>query len=197
MKIGVIGAGNIGKAFAKQAAKAGYEVIISNSRGADSLTATAKILGNNVIAGTTQQAAEADVIFLGLQWQHLNKAVSNVSSWKGKIVIDPTNPILPGFQIAELGGKTSSEVVASWIPGASVVKAFNTYTPEVLGSDPKQAGGTRIIFYSGNDDASKKVVAGIIHKIGFAGIDLGRLDEGGKLQQFPGGPLPAVNLIKV
>ncbi|MVT12027.1 NADP oxidoreductase [Chitinophaga sp. ysch24] len=198
MKIGIIGTGAIGKAFAGQAAKAGYEIVISNSRGAASLEAIAKQLGSKVKAGSIEEAATADVVFLGLPWKSVEAVTSSVPSWKGRIVIDPTNPIInPGFIVPDLGGAASSEVVAKLVPGASVVKAFNTFPPEILATDPKQAGGKRVIFYSGNDAAAKQVVAGIISRIGFAGIDLGTLHEGGRLQQFPGGPLPALNLIKM
>jgi predicted dinucleotide-binding enzyme len=196
MKIGIIGAGSIGMAFAKQVVKAGYEVILSNSRGPESLAGAVKQLGGNVKAGTVNEAAAADVVFVSLQWQHLKQIISGIK-WNGQIIIDPTNPILPGFKLADLNGKTSSEVVASWAKGATIVKAFNTLTPPVLGSNPKEHGGSRVIFYSGNDESAKEVVAGILDRLGFAGIDLGRLDEGGKLQQFPGGSIPTLNLLKI
>ncbi|MFD1758003.1 hypothetical protein ACFSC6_22520 [Rufibacter sediminis] len=67
----------------------------------------------------------------------------------------------------------------------------------VLASNPQEEGGSRVIFYSGNDAEAKKTVLEVINRIGFAGVDLGRLDEGGRLQQFPGGPLPALNLVKL
>ncbi|NII26233.1 NAD(P)-binding domain-containing protein [Pseudoflavitalea sp. X16] len=196
MKIGIIGAGSIGMAFAKQATNAGFEVILSNSRGPASLTGAVKALGSKVKAGTVEEAAAAEVVFVSLQWQHLQSVLSGIK-WKGQIIIDPANPILPGFKLADLYGKTSSEVVATWANGATVVKAFNTLTPSVLGSDPHVQGGSRVIFYSGNNEAAKQTVSAIIKKIGFAGVDLGRLDEGGKLQQFPGGPLPTLNLVKM
>lgn len=198
MKIGIIGTGAIGRAFAQQAAKAGYEVILSNSRGADSLVDVAKSIGHKTTAGSVSDAGKADIVFLSVPWKHLPAAVSAVADWKGKIVIDPTNPIItPGFQLADLKGKASSEVVAGLVPGASVVKAFNTLQPSIITANPLEAGGQRVIFYAGNDDRAKDVVLQIIQRIGFAGIDLGRLDEGGKLSQFPGGPLPTLNLIKL
>lgn len=196
MKIGIIGAGAIGTAFAKQVTAAGYEVIISNSRGADTLKEKVEQIGGNITAGTVQQAAEADVIFLALQWQHLQQVLENVSL-EGKIVIDPTNPILPGFVLADLGGKTSSEVVSEWAKGAKLVKAFNTLQPPILAANPQVGGGNRVIFYSGNDDDTKDILSSILNRIGFASVDLGRLNEGGKLQQFPGGSLPTLNLIKL
>ena len=103
----------------------------------------------------------------------------------------------PGFRLAELGGSTSSEIVASLAPGARVVKAGNTLLRAVLAADPREAGGRRVLFMSGDDAAAKDEVAGMLGKVGFATIDLGDLVSGGRLQQFPGGPLPTLNLIKL
>jgi predicted dinucleotide-binding enzyme len=91
----------------------------------------------------------------------------------------------------------SSEVFADLVPGARVVKAFNHLRAEVLANHPKVDGGQRVLFYSGNDTAAKAEVAALIDRIGFVGIDLGSLAVGGKLAQFPGGPLPNQNLVKV
>jgi len=196
MKIGIIGAGAIGTTIAKHVTAAGYDVIISNSRGAGTLTEKIKEIGGGIIAGSVQEAAEADVVFLAVRWEHAQEALSGISL-EGKILVDVTNAGLPEFVRAEPGSKTSSEVVSQWATGAKVVKAFNTLYANVLAQNPRADGGNRVIFYSGNDDGAKEVVAGIIDRIGFAGIDLGNLHEGGKLQRFPGGPLPTQNLIKV
>ena len=91
----------------------------------------------------------------------------------------------------------SSEVFADLVPEARVVKAFNHLRAEILASDPKADGGRRVLFYSGNDPAAKAEIAALIDRIGFVGIDLGSLAVGGKLAQFPGGPLPNQNLVKV
>jgi 8-hydroxy-5-deazaflavin:NADPH oxidoreductase len=198
MKIGIIGAGGIGQAFAAQVVKAGYEVIVSNSRGPESLAEVVSQLGAHAVAGTRQDAAQADVVVLSVNWLHVTAALSGLPAWNGRILIDATNPVLqPGFRLAELNGSTSSEIVASLAPGARVVKTGNTLLRAVLAADPKQAGGHRVLFMSGDDDDAKAVVSGILEKAGFAVIDLGGLASGGKLQQFPGGPLPTLNLIKL
>lgn len=194
--IGIIGAGAIGTTLAKHLTEAGYEVIISNSRGAATLKEKIKQIGGNIIAGSVQEAAEADVIFLAVRWENVQEVLSAISL-EGKILIDVTNASLPEFVLAEPGSKTSSEMVSQWAKGAKVVKAFNTLYAQVLAEDPKVSGGNRVIFYSGNNDDAKEVVSGILNRIGFAGVDLGSLNEGGKLQRFPGGPLPTLNLIKL
>src|SRR5690606_737992 len=196
MKIGIIGAGTIGTAFAKHVAAAGYEVVISNSRGADTLKEKIKQIGGNIVAGSVEEAAKADVILLAVRWQQVAEALDPLSL-EGKVVIDPTNWDSPEFVLAEPGSKTSSEVVSQLTKGAKVVKAFNTLYAQVLAANPQVGGGKRVIFYSGNDDDAKAIVASILNRIGFAGVDLGNLDEGGKLQRFPGGPLSTLNLIKL
>lgn len=194
--IGIIGAGSIGTTIAKHLTQAGYEVIISNSRGADSLKEKIKQIGGNIIAGSVHEATKADVVFLAVRWENVQEVLSGISL-EGKILIDVTNASLPEFVLGEPGSKTSSEVVSQWAKGAKVVKAFNTLYAQVLSENPQVRGGNRVIFYSGNNEDAKDVVLGIINRIGFAGIDLGYLHEGGKLQRFPGGSLSTLNLIKL
>lgn len=196
--IGIIGAGAIGQAMAKQVVRAGMSVTLSNSRGPASLAGIIEQLGPRARAGSVRDAAAADIVFLSVTWEHLQPALADLPSWDGRIVIDATNPVLqPGFRLAELGGRNSSEVVTDLLPGARLVKAFNTLLAAVLASDPNQAGGKRVVFLSGDDAAAKSTVGRLIDQLGFLGINLGSLAVGGRLQQFPGGPLPALNLIKL
>lgn len=68
--------------------------------------------------------------------------------------------------------------------------------PQLLSEDPCAEGGRRVLFYSGDDVQARAEVGGLIERLGFFGIDLGSLAVGGRLVQFPGGPLPALNLVK-
>ena len=196
--IGIIGAGGIGQAFATHAVKAGFDVLVSNSRGPETLAELVRQLGRTARAVSRQAAARADVVFLSVQWQQLQAALSDLPPWDSRILIDATNPVVdPDFRLADLNGSTSSEVVASLAPGARVVKAVNTLQRALLAANPLQSGGRRVLFMSGNDAAAKAAVGDILDKLGFATIDLGPLASGGRLQQFPGGPLPTLNLIKL
>ena len=199
MKIGIIGAGGIAQAVARKALGAGFEVILSNSRGPETLKAVVDKLGAGAAAGGVRDAAQADLVVLAVQWQNVAKALAGLPDWNGRILIDATNPTAgpPDFKLAELGGKTSSQVVASLAPGARVVKTLNTLTVANLSADPRQAGGRRVLFVSGDDASAKQEVVRMLDRIGFATIDLGSLAIGGALQQFPGGPLPVHNLIKL
>ena len=198
MTIGIIGSGAIGTAFARTLARAGIEATISNSRGPDSLKELARELGPSIKAGTREEAARADIVFIAVNWTKLPAALAGLPDWNGRIVIDANNPIeAPLFKPVDLKGRGSSEVFADLAPGARVVKAFNHLRAEILASDPQEKGGRRVLFYSGDDNTAKAEVAALIDRIGFAGIDLGSLAVGGKLAQFPGGPLPNQNLVKI
>src|SRR6266404_4585779 len=198
MTIGIIGSGAIGAAFATTLARAGIDAIISNSRGPDSLKELVRELGPAIRAGRREEAATADMVLVAVNWTKLPAALAGFSDWGGRIVIDANNPIeAPLFKPVDLKGRVSSEVFADLVPGARVVKAFNHLRAEVLANNPKADGGQRVLFYSGNDTAAKADVAALIDRIGFVGIDLGSLAVGGKLAQFPGGPLPNQNLVKV
>jgi predicted dinucleotide-binding enzyme len=148
--------------------------------------------------GVGDEAARADIVFVAVNWTKLSAALTGLPEWSGRILIDANNRIeAPLFKPVDLKGRVSSEVVAELVPGARVVKAFNHLRAEVLAGDPRSDGGRRVLFYSGNDSAAKAEVAALIDRIGFVGIDLGSLAVGGKLAQFPGGPLPNQNLVKV
>jgi hypothetical protein len=198
MTIGIIGAGAIGTAFARTLARAGIKATISNSRGPESLQDLVRDLGPSIQSGGREEAARADIVFVAVNWTKLPAALAGLPEWSGRILIDANNPIeAPLFKPIDLKGRVSSEVVADLVPGARVVKAFNHLRAEVLAADPRAAGGRRVLFYSGDDSAAKAEVATLIDRVGFVGIDLGSLAVGGKLAQFPGGPLPNQNLIKV
>ena len=197
MNIGIIGAGHIGSAFARALARAGIPAAIANRRGPESLRSLAGELGPTITAGTREQAASADIVLVAVNWSKLPAALEGLPAWNGRIVIDANNPIeQPLFQPAELHGRVSSEVFADLVPGARVVKAFNTLPSPLLEADPRADGGQRVLFYSGDDANAKADVADLIERLGFFGLDLGPLAVGGKLAQFPGGPLPVHNLVK-
>lgn len=196
--IGILGAGGIGQAFAGHMAKAGYNVILSNSRGPESLAESVRRMGPRAKAGTREQAAASDIVFLSVPWAEVPSALADLPPWNNRILIDATNPVLqPGFRLAELGGRNSSQVVASAAPGARVVKTANTLLRAVLASEPHENEGRRVLFVSGDDSGANTVVSQMLQKAGFAVIDLGSLSVGGALQQFPGGPLATLNLIKL
>jgi len=198
MTIGIIGSGAIGTALARVLSRAEIKATISNSRGPDSLKDLVRELGPSIKAGTREEIARADIVFVAVNWTKLPAAMTRLPDWNGRIVVDANNPIeAPLFKPADLGGRVSSAVFADLAPGARVVKAFNHLRADLLATDPRSDGGQRVLFYSGDDAAAKAEIAALIERLGFAGLDLGSLEVGGKLAQFPGGPLPNQNLIRI
>jgi 8-hydroxy-5-deazaflavin:NADPH oxidoreductase len=190
-RVGIIGAGRLGHAMARTARRAGRSVVIANSRGPESLTSVVSELGDGVSAGTVDQASAAGIVVIAVPWDRVPDAVEGLA-WNGQIVIDATND----FDPSDLEGRTSSEVVADLVGDAPVVKAFNTLVAGVLGSDPHEAGGQRVLFLSGDDSDAKSEVIPLFQDAGFSVIDLGDLRTGGGMQQF-GGPLTGVNLVRL
>jgi len=195
--IGIIGAGNIGRAIATALANKGISATLANSRAPESLAEVVAAIGPTITAGTREEAAAKDIVFVAVNWSKLPAALADLPDFGGRIVVDTNNPIeAPLFKPFDLGGRASSEVFADMVPGARVVKAFNHLQPHLVSGDPAREGGKRVLFYSSDDAAAKAEVGALIDRLGFAGIDLGSLAVGARLVQFPGGPLPALNLVK-
>ena len=190
-RLGIVGAGRLGQAMARTAMRAERDVVIANSRGPDSLASVVSALCGGVSAGTVEEASAARIVVIAVPWDKVPEALHG-RDWNRQIVIDATND----FDPSDLNGRTSSELVADLLGGARVVKAANTFAAAVLGSDPHEAGGQRVLFISGDDDEAKSEVTGIFEGAGFFVIDLGDLSSGGAMQQV-GGPLSGVNLIRL
>ena len=189
-RIGIIGAGRLGRAMARTALRAGRSVVIANSRGPDSLTSAVSELGDGVTAGTVEEAAAAPIVVIAVPWDHVPAAVKGIG-WDRQVVVDATND----WAADDLRGRTPSEIVADLVSPAPVVKAANTLGAEVLASDPHENGGQRVIFVSGDAADAKKEVVALFEDAGFAAIDLGDLATGGEMQQIHH-PLAGVNLIR-
>ncbi|TDF66995.1 NADPH-dependent F420 reductase [Cupriavidus sp. L7L] len=194
--IGIIGAGAIGMAFATALARHGIQAVVANSRGPETLRDAVKAIGPSIRPGTREEAAAQDIVLVAVNWSKLPLALSGLPEFGGRTVVDANNPIeAPLFRPADLHGRSSSAVFADLVPGARVVKAFNHLQPALVSGDPQAEGGRRVLFLSGDDANAKAEVATLIDRLGFFGIDLGSLDVGGRQQQFPGGPLAALNLV--
>jgi predicted dinucleotide-binding enzyme len=195
MSIAIIGAGAIGSAIARTLSARGIPASIANSRGAESLAGLAAELPD-IRPVSVAEAAKADIVFLTVPWSKIPGAVRGLGPWQGRIVVDTNNPIeAPAFRAVDIGGRASSDVIAELVPGARVVKAFNHLQAALLAGDPQAEGGRRVLFVSGNDAAAKADVAKLIERLGFFPLDLGG-SEAERLHQFPGGPLPTLNLVK-
>jgi predicted dinucleotide-binding enzyme len=196
LNIGILGAGNIGASAAKLFANVGHHVLIANSRGPQSLAALVSDLGENVRAATPEDAvAFGDIVLIAVPWHLKEDAIPDAGPYDDKIVIDAMNPYDEDFELEDLGKRTSSEIIKTLVPGASVVKAFNTLFYKRLATDGKPSGAKDrlAIFLAGDDAHAKSVVAKLIDEIGFDPIDTGSLHDGG-LKQQPGSAIYNVPL---
>jgi predicted dinucleotide-binding enzyme len=191
MKIGILGAGNIGAAAARLFVAAGHEVAVSNSRGPETMSHLVAELGRQAHAMTIAEAARfGEVVLLAVPWR-APEALPHPELLRDKIVIDAMNPYRPDGGFYDLGGSTSSEEVLKRVPGSRLVKAFNTiYYVHLAGRGRKDLPleDRHTIYVAGDDIPAKQVVARLIEDIGFAAVDTGSLREGGRLQE-PDSPI--------
>jgi predicted dinucleotide-binding enzyme len=187
MKIGLIGAGNIGGTLAKLFARAGHDVAVSNSRGPDTLRELEAELGERGRAVTAVQAADfGDVVVVSVPFgRYLEVPAQGLS---GKVVIDTNNyyPERDGdFAELDEDRTTSSELLQAHLGDARVVKAFNAIYFVKLREEGRPAGtADRLgIPISGDDADAKRMVAELIDQIGFDAVDAGDLGTGGRLHQ--------------
>jgi predicted dinucleotide-binding enzyme len=185
--IGLIGAGHIGSQLARLAIQHGYDVVVSNSRGPDTLKDLVRELGPHARAGTSDQAAKAgDVVIVTIPLKNIDAIPA--ARLEGKIVIDTNNyyPQRDGH-IAELDREetTTSELLQRHLPASKVVKAFNhTYAAELtMHGEPAGMPRRRALAIAGNDADAKDAVAQLIDRFGFDVVDIGPLSESWRIQR--------------
>jgi predicted dinucleotide-binding enzyme len=187
MRIGLIGAGNIGSTLARLAVDNGHEVVVSNSRGPQTLTDLVDELGDTARAGTAEEAAaDGDVVVVTIPLKNYRQVP--VEQLAGKTVIDTNNyyPQRDG-QIPELddGSTTVSELLAAHLPQSRVVKAFNNIRASDLASQGREPGAPdrRALPLAGDDAEAKRTVAELIDQFGFDPVDAGSLAEGRRFER--------------
>lgn len=177
MKIGIIGAGNIGVTAAKLFAEAGHQVYLSNSRGPETLAKKVKDLGPNVTAMSAEDAAKfGEVVLEAIPFGRFKELPAEALS--GKVVISTSNYFPERDGEIDFGGLTQTELVAQHLNGSRVVKAFNTIYWEHLrdhGDRRRPLSERRTILLAGDDPEAKALVTRLIEEIGFAAVDMGKL----------------------
>jgi predicted dinucleotide-binding enzyme len=187
MKIGVIGAGNVGTALAEDLLAAGCDVAIANSRLPQTLQPLLEHLGPHATAVTPAQAARyAEVVAVAIPFGRY--AELPTAELAGHIVIDAMNyyPDRDGHIAAlDRDETTSSELVARQLPGARVVKAFNAIRAGHL-RDYRRTGGAAQRYgipVAGDDDGAKRAVMDLVERLGFEPVNAGTLADGGRAFQ--------------
>ncbi len=183
--LGLIGAGRIGSQLARAAVSHGYDVIVSNSRGAESLTELVLELGERATAGSTADAATADLVAVAIPLKDVESIPADLLA--GKTVIDTSNYYperdgrIPALDAEET---TVTEWVQGHFPDARVVKAFNHIYASAITEDAQSAGTAerRALIVAGDDESAKATVSGFIDTIGFDPLDIGGLKESWRIQ---------------
>ncbi len=185
--IGIIGAGNIGSQVARLAVRSGYNVVISNSRGPETLSGLIAELGPSARAGTAMEAAQSgDIVVVSVPLK--NYRTVPVEPLAGKIVIDTNNyyPQRDG-RIPELDDEstTTSELLQAHLPTSKVVKAFNhIYAAELTThGQPLGSRNRRALVIAGDDADAKVAVAHLLNQFGFDTVDAGPLKESWRIQR--------------
>lgn len=184
--IGFIGSGNIGGTVARLAVKAGYDVVLSNSRGPETLAPLVAELGQRARAATPTEAAEAGDLVIVSVPLHAYPSVP-VEPLTGKVVIDTNNyyPQRDGrIPALDDGSATSSELLQRHVPGAKVVKVFNTIFFKHLATLARQSGAPdrSALPIAGDDADAKAAVTEFLDAIGYDAVDAGPLRESWRFQ---------------
>jgi predicted dinucleotide-binding enzyme len=179
MSYAIIGFGKIGQALAKAFARSGIEVSVATTRDPESFASAAAAIGPEIVPKKLAEAVKADIVFLAVRYESHRDVAEALPTWKGKTIIDVTNTY--GVSPEELGGQPSSKVVAQAFTGGRLVKGFNHLVAAVLEQDPAVHGGRRVVFLSSDDEGAAALVAALAEQLGFAPINLGKLEEGGAL----------------
>jgi len=188
--IGFIGAGHIGSQLARLAVSRGYNVVISNSRGPETLSSLVAELGPNARAATPAEAAKAgDIVVVSIPLKNYRSVP--VAPLAGKIVIDTENYYVQrDGHIPELDNEstTISELLQAHLPTSKVVKAFNHIDAKELITDGQASGSKnrRAVVIAGNDPSARTTVSQLIDEFGYDTVDAGPLKEGWRIQ--PGTP---------
>lgn len=185
MKVLVIGAGNMGSGFVKQFAAAGHQVEVTG-RDAAKVQSVAEKFGARAVPNAGA-AKDQDVIVLATGYTDAVPALQSVGDLSGKVVVDVTNPLSADYMSLTVGHSTSAaETIAEALPGAHVVKAFNTVFAQVLGAGSDLGSQKVQVFVATDDAAAKNTVKALAESVGFDVIDAGGLKNARYLEPLAG-----------
>ena len=186
MKITLIGSGNMGSAFVKQLRAAGHQVRVTGRNAAKASELAAQHPG--VVAVSAQGAADGvDAVVLATPYEGGVDALRSLGDLRGAVVIDITNPLTADYMGLTVGHSTSAaEQIAQAVPGAEVVKGFNTLFAQVLASGPQVAGERATVFLASDSERAKQTARVLAESFGFATLDAGGLKNARYLEPLAG-----------
>jgi predicted dinucleotide-binding enzyme len=184
MTLSIIGAGNVGQALAKAFTSKGERVFVGVAA-PEKYRGVVEALGERARIGTTAEAiAAGEVVILAVPYSAADSIARSVSEWRGRILVDATNPLAPGLAGLSVGTTSSgAEQIARVAKGARVVKAFNTTGAENM-ADTRYPGGTVFMPVCGDDAEARTRVVALATLIGFDAVDCGELQVARYLEPF-------------
>jgi predicted dinucleotide-binding enzyme len=187
MNITLIGAGNMGAGFAKQLTAAGHKVRVT-SRDLTKAQALASTYPGATAVAPAEALGNSEVVIVATGFADAVPALKALGPLEGRVVVDITNPLTNDYMGLTLGFETSAaEELAKALPGAQVVKAFNTVLAQVLADGPVFANGQTVpVFYAGDDERAKQTVRALVESIGFQAVDAGGLKNARYLEPVAG-----------
>lgn len=178
MRIGIIGAGNLGTGIGKHLARHGHDIVVSFARSEDKLTEAARVIGGSCRTGTPRQAAtHAEVAIVATPWSVTLEALADLADvLTDKIVWDTTNALKPDMSGLEIGTTTSAgEHIAAALPGARVVKAIAPFAELLHSPSTSIHGMLPGVFVCGDHPEARTTVLNLIGDLGAVGVDAGPL----------------------
>jgi 8-hydroxy-5-deazaflavin:NADPH oxidoreductase len=187
MNITILGAGSMGSALTKQLSRAGHKVRIA-TRSPEKAKAIVATSPGAVVVHPADAALDSSVVIVATGFPDAIPALKSLGSLAGKIVIDITNPLSADFMSLTIGHDTSAaEEIAKSVPGADVVKAFNTIFAQVLADGPSFANGQIApVFVASDSERAKQTVKDLVQSIGFKPVDAGPLRNARYLEPLAG-----------
>ncbi|MDX2246905.1 MAG: NADPH-dependent F420 reductase [Bacteroidia bacterium] len=179
MKVGIIGTGKIGLSLGKALTRKGYKVMFA-SQSLASANEAAGQMEHNATGGSVANAIHyGEIVFLAVPYKSVEEVLRNTDSYRGKIVVDCTNPVIMGNPAELAIGFTTSaaEQIARMIPEAKVIKAYNTAFAHHIADGPYFGPNDASMFFCGDDAAAKASVARLIEATGFEPVDCGPLSS--------------------
>lgn len=186
MKVTIIGIGNMGKGLAKQIAKAGHQVTVTG-RDLSKAQTLANELGNVEAATVNGALGSSEVVIVATSYADATVALKSLGNLNGKVVIDITNPLTDDYMGLTIGHSTSAaEEIAKAVPGALVVKAFNTVFAQILAEGPQLQGKQVPVFYATDSEQAREIVSVLIKSTGFLLVNAGPLKNARYLEPVGG-----------
>jgi predicted dinucleotide-binding enzyme len=186
MKITIVGAGNMSAGLVKQLSKAGHDIRVT-SRDINKALALAEGNAKVTAAPAAQALGNSDVVIVATGYADAVTALQSLGGLTGKVVIDITNPLTADYMSLTIGHTTSAaEEIARALPGAEVVKAFNTVFAQVLANGPELANQQVPVFFASDSERARQTAHALIDSIGFKAIDAGGLKNARYLEPLAG-----------